>query len=260
MASDQKIDILAGLPRSGQADLLRNMLATRYRGERVCVVLNGTQLPGVPGANALNDEDSQDSADAPAAPAAGLTAVQLPGGCLCCSGSRDLVAALDRALGGGEYDRISIVPAVTARLSDLLSIVSERTEKIGGDLDNVLTVADASSFSLRMQLSEDFIRAQLQCSPLLCLSGTHRVSAEDLEQIRSQVLGLCPDCVLLPEDPSAWDAAEGYPERRSRYKVRQSRPGSDPGAFRFGMDSPGSSRRPGARSIVRGDTGWAIRP
>lgn len=195
-----KVDLLAGTSAPGKRALLQKLLKTRYKTENVCIVRN------------------EEGASEEAVSDGGGRVVRthwIAGGCLCCTGSRELERTIGDVLSGGEYERLVLVPAATADIAELLSLTEEQIRENGGTVDLVLNVVDCDSFAERLLLSEEFLKRQLKRSPFVYLYGETR---EKAEQTRRQIRDFCPDCVFLGEEPEKWRLSEDRVKGRKPYR------------------------------------------
>ncbi len=110
--------------------------------------------------------------------------VELAGGCVCCSLTGELEAAVEEILDTVKPDRIVVEATGVAETDALVYEVQDNIPRVR--LDSVITIVDAHASITypRMGYTE---RTQLEVADLVLINKTDLVTPDELDQVRAQV-------------------------------------------------------------------------
>ena len=185
-----KIDIVSGFLGAGKTTLIKKLLGSALKGEKLVLIENEFGEIGIDG-GFLKDS--------------GVEITEMNSGCICCSLVGDFGTALKEVLEKYSPDRIVIEPSGVGKLSDVILAV----KKVDSDqiqLNSFVTVADAKKCKMYMKNFGEFFNNQIENAGTIILSRTKNMDAKKLE-----------DCVALLREHNAeatiittdWDALEG---------------------------------------------------
>lgn len=130
--------------------------------------------------------------DAAAIRTVGSDVIRLHNGCICCSLSGELMAALIALKDGGEVDHVVIE---TSGVSDTESLVRDLLELERGGvlrLDLVLTLVDAELFPRTLAEHGALGRAQVRAADVVVLNKLDLVSASAAAAVEAELRALAP--------------------------------------------------------------------
>ena len=107
-----KITIFSGFLGAGKTTLIKKLIPTAYKGEKLVLIENEFGEIGIDG-GFMKD--------------AGIEVTEMNSGCICCSLVGDFGAALQKVLDEYHPDRILIEPSGVGKLSDVIRAVTLRT-------------------------------------------------------------------------------------------------------------------------------------
>ena len=103
-----KITIFSGFLGAGKTTLIKKLIPTAYKGEKLVLIENEFGEIGIDG-GFMKD--------------AGIEVTEMNSGCICCSLVGDFGAALQKVLDEYHPDRILIEPSGVGKLSDVIRAV-----------------------------------------------------------------------------------------------------------------------------------------
>ena len=160
-----KITIFSGFLGAGKTTLIKKLIPTAYKGEKLVLIENEFGEIGIDG-GFMKD--------------AGIEVTEMNSGCICCSLVGDFGAALQKVLDEYHPDRILIEPSGVGKLSDVIRAVQALHADV--ELAGFVTVADASKCRIYMKNFGEFYNNQIEHArtcrrinwprPLRCCAGT----------------------------------------------------------------------------------------
>jgi G3E family GTPase len=161
------IVLITGSLGSGKTTLLRQILDTAE--ERLAIVMN---------------EFGEVAIDSRVVAGKAARIVELAGGCVCCSLTGELEAAIEEILDTSKPDRIVVEATGVAEADALVYEVQDNIPQVR--LDGVIAIVDAHAAITypRMGYTE---RTQLEVADLVLINKADLVTPEELDQVRDQV-------------------------------------------------------------------------
>ncbi len=164
-----KIDIISGFLGAGKTTLIKKLLETAYKGEKVVLIENEFGEIGIDG-GFLKD--------------AGIEITEMNSGCICCSLVGDFGESLKKVLEQFAPDRIIIEPSGVGKLSDVIRAV----QNVEGDLKNAelnsfSAVVDATKAKVYMKNFGEFFNNQVESAKTIVLSRTQKMTDEKLMEV-----------------------------------------------------------------------------
>lgn len=161
-----KINIISGFLGAGKTTLIQKLLKEAFSGEKLVLIENEFGEIGIDG-GFLKD--------------AGVEITEMNSGCICCSLVGDFGTALKQVLVKFNPDRILIEPSGVGKLSDVLKAVQGVGKEIEIELDNSVTVADATKCKMYIKNFGEFFNNQLEYASTIILSRTQKLQQDKLE-------------------------------------------------------------------------------
>lgn len=170
-----KIHIMGGFLGSGKTTLLI-AVAKRYidRGKKVVILENESGEIGVDGAILENN---------------GLNAVELQNGCICCSLTGSLQAAMRQIERELNPDILIIEPTGLALPHKVVDIIRGTVDEDGM---NIIGICDAVRFPLLAEKKAEFIRMQISKSNFLWINKIDAADFEKVFETSSWLREVCP--------------------------------------------------------------------
>lgn len=177
------VDVIGGFLGSGKTTLLRHLLP--QLGEKTIVLVNELADVGLDGARLR--EGSTD--DAPV--------VELAGGCLCCTLSRNVAATLLRIIREHAPERIFIEPSGAAALSDLLGTLHQPgCRELLGPI-RVVAVVDGKQWLTAERSVQMAIAAYVEAAATVVINKCDSLSQAELAQLRQRLANRNPAAKVI---------------------------------------------------------------
>ncbi len=173
------IDIYAGLLGCGKTSLIKKLLETEYRGKRVAVIEN---------------EIGSVNLDASELNTAEVSVREITGGCVCCSFSGNLTAALRKLAESIEPDHIVIEPTGAADLTGLIHACSISKEAI---LRRCVLLVNAKKWKILQRVAGEFYTDQIRTADCVYLNFTETLPPSQIDEIRQEIKELNPKAKIV---------------------------------------------------------------
>ena len=161
-----KVTIISGFLGAGKTTFIKKLLEDIYKGQKVVLIENEFGEIGIDG-GFLKD--------------AGVQINEMNSGCICCSLVGDFGEALKKVSEEYSPDVIIIEPSGVGKLSDVITAVENVKDEAGLELENFITVADASKCKMYMKNFGEFYNNQIESASVVVLSRTQNVSDDKVE-------------------------------------------------------------------------------
>lgn len=160
-----KITIFSGFLGAGKTTLIKKLIPTAYKGEKLVLIENEFGEIGIDG-GFMKD--------------AGIEVTEMNSGCICCSLVGDFADALQKVLAQFHPDRILIEPSGVGKLSDVIRAVQgvQSDELV---LNGFTTVVDANKCKMYMKNFGEFFNNQVENASAIILSRTEGIRPEKLD-------------------------------------------------------------------------------
>ena len=160
-----KITIFSGFLGAGKTTLIKKLIPTAYKGEKLVLIENEFGEIGIDG-GFMKD--------------AGIEVTEMNSGCICCSLVGDFADALQKVLAQFHPDRILIEPSGVGKLSDVIRAVQgvQSDELV---LNGFTTVVDANKCRMYMKNFGEFFNNQVENASAIILSRTEGIRPEKLD-------------------------------------------------------------------------------
>ena len=161
-----KVTIISGFLGAGKSTFIKNLIEEIYKGQKVVLIENEFGEIGIDG-GFLKD--------------AGVQINEMNSGCICCSLVGDFGKALKQVSHDYAPDMIIIEPSGVGKLSDVIAAVENVKEEADLELENFITVADATKCKLYMKNFGEFYNNQIESASTIVLSRTQNMTEDKLE-------------------------------------------------------------------------------
>ena len=160
-----KIDIISGFLGAGKTTLIKKLLSSALKGQKIVLIENEFGDIGIDG-GFLKD--------------AGVQINEMNSGCICCSLVGDFKKALNKVYTEYAPDRIVIEPSGVGKLSDVLQAVLS-AELPNSEVTSLTAVVDAKKCKMYMKNFGEFYKNQIEQAKCVVLSHTTYISEHKLQ-------------------------------------------------------------------------------
>lgn len=176
------VDLLAGFKGSGKTSFINKMANSLWSKEKTLFIQNES------GIESLSFKSMPDNWEK----------VEVRGGCICCTGSAYLEAALEKALSDFKPERIVLELAQTANLRDLWDLLS-KIKAADLEIKRLFYIINAADFYKRMFISEIFLKDQLSMIPLVVVNRVNKLSEDKKEALCAFLKKANPTIEMIEE-------------------------------------------------------------
>ena len=180
-----KITIFSGFLGAGKTTLIKKLIPTAYKGEKLVLIENEFGEIGIDG-GFMKD--------------AGIEVTEMNSGCICCSLVGDFGAALQKVLDEYHPDRILIEPSGVGKLSDVTRAVEGVAETLPVVLNSFVTVADVNKVKMYMKNFGEFYDDQVSHASCIILSRTGNASEEKIAAAVAMLAEKNPTATIVTTD------------------------------------------------------------
>ncbi len=184
-----KITIVSGFLGAGKTTLIKKLIPTAYKGEKLVLIENEFGEIGIDG-GFLKE--------------AGIQITEMNSGCICCSLVGDFGAAMEKVLAEYAPDRILIEPSGVGKLSDVIRAVQRLEAPV--ELAGFVTVADATKCRIYMKNFGEFYNNQIEHASAIILSRTAGMPQEKLDAAVALLRGHNEKAPIVT---TPWEALSG---------------------------------------------------
>ena len=185
-----KIDIISGFLGAGKTTLIKKLLSSALKGQKIVLIENEFGDIGIDG-GFLKD--------------AGVQINEMNSGCICCSLVGDFKKALNKVYDEYAPDRIVIEPSGVGKLSDVLQAVLSANLP-DSEISSLTAVVDAKKCKMYMKNFGEFYKNQIEQAKCVVLSHTTDISEDKLQYCLDTVKSLNSDAVIVT---TPWEEIDG---------------------------------------------------
>jgi len=188
-----KIDLISGFLGVGKTTFA-NMLLRYYMdiGKKPVYIVN---------------EFGQTGLDADIIKADGFEAVEMFGGCVCCTLKTDTTVAIGNVIKTFSPDNIVFEPSGIFIFDSFFDVLKHETIKDKCELGNIFTIVDSVNFSSSKAVYGNFIYNQIKNSRVILLSKLEKTK-NDVDEIICDIKNICPDAFIMSKIWKDWDKAD----------------------------------------------------
>ncbi len=185
-----KIDIISGFLGAGKTTLIKKLLSSALKGQKIVLIENEFGDIGIDG-GFLKE--------------AGVQINEMNSGCICCSLVGDFKKALNKVYVDYSPERIIIEPSGVGKLSDVVKAVKS-AELPDSEITSLTAVVDAKKCKLYLKNFGEFYKNQIEEAKCIVLSHTSGIDDGKLDFCIDAVKQLNPQAVLVTTE---WDELGG---------------------------------------------------
>lgn len=185
-----KIDIISGFLGAGKTTLIKKLLSSALKGQKIVLIENEFGDIGIDG-GFLKE--------------AGVQINEMNSGCICCSLVGDFKKALNKVYADYAPDRIVIEPSGVGKLSDVLQAVLS-AQLPDSVISSLTAVVDAKKCKMYMKNFGEFYKNQIEQAKCIVLSHTTDISADKLDYCLDTVRSLNPEATVVV---TPWEELSG---------------------------------------------------
>ena len=180
-----KITIFSGFLGAGKTTLIKKLIPTAYKGEKLVLIENEFGEIGIDG-GFMKDAD--------------IEVTEMNSGCICCSLVGDFREALKKVVETYHPDRILIEPSGVGKLSDVTRAVEGVAEDLPVILNSFVTVADVNKVKMYMKNFGEFYDDQVSHASCIILSRTGNASEEKVAAAVAMLAEKNPTATIVTTD------------------------------------------------------------
>ncbi|MBR2984228.1 MAG: GTP-binding protein, partial [Clostridia bacterium] len=183
-----KVDVISGFLGAGKTTLIKRLLSSAFKGEKVVLIENEFGEIGVDG-SFLKE--------------AGIEIKEINSGCICCSLVGDFEKSMEEIISKFEPERVIIEPSGVGKLSDIVKAI----EKVKADLQlNIIaTVADDGKVGMYMKNFGEFYIDQIKQANTIVISKTDKISEAKLQKAVENVRSINATATLITTNLESLD-------------------------------------------------------
>ncbi|AXH51143.1 GTP-binding protein [Clostridium perfringens] len=166
-----KVDIISGFLGAGKTTLIKKLLDTLVKDEKVAIVENEYGEVGIDG-DLLKDRR--------------IEVKEINSGCICCTIKGDFKQNILDIISNYRPDRIIIEPSGVANFSQVLESIKE-THIEGLRINMKITMVDAQNVHMYMKNFGDFYRSQLVNANTIILTRVEKLSDKEITHVCNEI-------------------------------------------------------------------------
>ena len=166
-----KVDIISGFLGAGKTTLIKKLLDTLVKDEKVAIVENEYGEVGIDG-DLLKDRR--------------IEVKEINSGCICCTIKGDYKQNILDIISNYRPDRIIIEPSGVANFSQVLESIKEAHIE-GLRINMKITMVDAQNVHMYMKNFGDFYRSQLVNANTIILTRVEKLSDKEITHVCNEI-------------------------------------------------------------------------
>ena len=166
-----KVDIISGFLGAGKTTLIKKLLDTLVKDEKVAIVENEYGEVGIDG-DLLKDRR--------------IEVKEINSGCICCTIKGDFKQNILDIISNYRPDRIIIEPSGVANFSQVLESIKEAHIE-GLRINMKITMVDAQNVHMYMKNFGDFYRSQLGNANTIILTRVEKLSDKEITHVCNEI-------------------------------------------------------------------------
>ena len=188
-----KIDLLSGFLGAGKTTFA-NLLLRYYMnaGLRPVYIVNEFGKTGL---------------DADIIKADGFDAMEIEGGCICCSLKEDVATAVVEVIETFSPTNIVFEPSGIFIFDNFFEMLKRPEIGEKCEIGTIITVVDGVNFSFAKATYGNFIYNQIKNAPILLLSKLEKTK-QSVDELIADVKNINPDALVISKIWSEWDTAD----------------------------------------------------
>lgn len=163
-----KAHVVTGFLGAGKTTFLRNFVPRVAGREKILILVNEFSALGI---------------DGQALSRAGLSTIELPNGCICCTLAGSLLETLEKARAGLAADRVLIEPTGIAAPSQIHALIAQPPVNAWCEIGPTVALIDAARYRQMADGPYLFWHDQVETSDVLLLNKVDRISGPEREEI-----------------------------------------------------------------------------
>lgn len=175
-----KIDIVAGFLGAGKTTLIKKIIDSKLKDEKLAIIENEFGEVSIDG-DLLKDTN--------------IDIKEINSGCICCSLAGDFKNSIQEIIKVYSPDRLIIEPSGVAKLSDIMKSCRDLGEEF--EIDNIFTVVDATNFNMYLENFGEFYKDQIKETKVVVFSKVENIDKDALEKMEEKVKKLNKTCQIV---------------------------------------------------------------
>lgn len=163
-----KIDIISGFLGAGKTTLIKKLLDSNLKKEKLAIIENEFGEVSIDG-DLLKDTN--------------IDIKEINSGCICCSLVGDFKEAIKEIIKKYSPERIIIEPSGVAKLSDIIKSCKSISNENSITINNIFTVIDPTNYESYITNFGEFYKDQIKNAKTLIISKRENDSEEQIETV-----------------------------------------------------------------------------
>ena len=176
-----KIDIISGFLGAGKTTLIKRLLNTKLKDEKVVLIENEYGEIGIDG-SFLKDTK--------------IDITELNQGCICCSLQGDFEKALKELVAKYNPDRIIIEPSGVGKLSDIVKAVTDSNIS-DSQINALVCMCDVTKAKMYLKNFGEFYIDQIKHAKTIILSRTDVASEKKISEALDIIRGINDEAIIV---------------------------------------------------------------
>ncbi|MDS0524666.1 GTP-binding protein [Clostridium sp. SHJSY1] len=177
-----KIDIISGFLGAGKTTLIKKILESNLKKEKLAIIENEFGEVSIDG-DLLKDTN--------------IDMKEINSGCICCSLVGDFKEAIKEIIKKYSPERIIIEPSGVAKLSDIIKSCKSIAINNNISINNVFTVIDSINYESYINNFGEFYKDQIKNAKTIILSKRENDSEAQIEQISKSIRNINKDSSII---------------------------------------------------------------
>ena len=153
------------------------------------------------------NEFGQTGLDAEIISAEGFEAVEIQGGCVCCTLRQDVATAITRVIDAFSPTHIVFEPSGIFTFDGFLELLKQPEISQKCELANVFTVVDGVHFSFSKAVYGSFLYHQIKNAGVILISKLEKTK-QNVEELICDIQNINPSAFLMSKIWNQWDVAD----------------------------------------------------
>jgi len=186
-----KLDIISGFLGAGKTTFVNKLLKHYIDSglKPVCIV----------------NEFGETGLDAQIIEADGFRAVEIEGGCICCTLKDDISVSLIEVIKEFSPTNIVFEPSGIFIFDNFFDILKIEELKNLCEVGSIITVVDSVNFSFSRAMFGGFIYNQIKNSPVIVLSKLEKPESKGVEELTCDIKNINPNAVIISKVWADWN-------------------------------------------------------
>ena len=175
-----KIDIISGFLGAGKTTVIKKLLSSALKDEKVVLIENEFGEIGIDG-SFLKES--------------GIEIKEINAGCICCSLVGDFSTSLKEVIDRYSPERIIIEPSGVGKLSDIVNAVKKVDENL--NINILCTIVDGAKAKIQLRNFGEFFINQVEAASSIIITKIDKIDEDKLAEDVSLIREISPEASII---------------------------------------------------------------